>query len=467
MRLTRGNPYVAGAALLAFILAGIVAAASINLSFGLPLNLTLGWPPSQDYTLKAAFQDAAGLNKGANVVVAGNQIGQVTDVAVQGSQALVTMRIKRQYAPLHRGAVARIRYSTLLAEKYIELTPAAGTPTLASGAIIASDQTITPVDFDQFLSSLDPETRRQLQVLVQQLGGGVSGRRAAINDLLDQLAGLSVESLPTLALLQRRDPQLSSITSNLATASARLAQSHQQLGDLVAHAAVVNGTLAQNDTQLDSLLVHLASTSDDFDQTLQGNEGNLHQTVSRLDPFLVQLNDQLGTTIPYVQLSQQQLKDSFTYLTPYVNSAIAQQDASGNFLRQYVVIDLCYDSLNQTRSDPKSGCLVQAVSGVVNPAPNPPTPVRGGLPAPAPCATPTASPRPGLLPTPTASPCPAPSPSPSPCSPATPAPTKPTPSPSPTCQGSSGGGGGGGILPPLPPLPTLPPILKFLTGGGL
>src|SRR5260370_18753391 len=99
---------------------------------------------------------------------------------------------------MHGGPVAAIRYSPLLAQKYVELTPASGTPPLASGTVIPSEQTVTPVDFDQFLSSLDAKTRQQLQVLVQQLGGGVTGAQAAIPTLPHHLARLTQLAPPPL-----------------------------------------------------------------------------------------------------------------------------------------------------------------------------------------------------------------------------------------------------------------------------
>src|SRR5260370_42501180 len=109
---------------------------------------------------------------------------------------------------MHGGPVAAIRYSPLLAQKYVELTPASGTPPLASGTVIPSEQTVTPVDFAQFLSSLDAKTRQQLQVLVQQLGGAVTGAQAAIAPLADPLAGLSELSPPTLDTLRLPGPHL-------------------------------------------------------------------------------------------------------------------------------------------------------------------------------------------------------------------------------------------------------------------
>jgi phospholipid/cholesterol/gamma-HCH transport system substrate-binding protein len=359
MRLTKGNPYWAGVALVAVVLAVVAGAAGINLSAGLPFNLSLSWPPGHDYVLSAEFTDANGIVRGANVLIAGAQVGQVTGISIAGRESVVTMRISQRFGPLHRGTVAAIRYSTLLAQKYIELTPASGTPVLPSGTTIPSDQTVTPVDFDQMLSALDARTRQQLQVLVQQLGGGVSGQQAAISALLDHLAGLSEESPPALDTFRARDPQLSAILSDLTTVSARLAASRVQLGGLIQHTSAVTSTLARNDASLDGLLVHLASVSQDTSQTLHGNQANLRATVQTLDPFLAQLTPQAGTIAGDLSQGLPTLQDEIRYLIPEVVSAISGQDAGGNYLRQYVVINTCYDVISKTKTKPGQQCLAQ------------------------------------------------------------------------------------------------------------
>jgi phospholipid/cholesterol/gamma-HCH transport system substrate-binding protein len=487
MRLTKGNPYVAAVVLVTVVLAVIVAAVGINISAGLPFNLSLGWPPRQDYTLSAAFTDANGVYPGAEVVIAGAQVGQVTGINIEHDQAVVTMRISRQYEPLHRGTVAAIRYTTLLANKYIELTPAAGTAPLPSGATIPSDQTVTPVDFDQFLSSLDPKTRQQVQVLVQQLGGGVTGEQAAINGLLSNMAGLSEQSPPVLNVLQLRDPQLASIISNLETVAATLARSHQQLGQLVQNTALVTETLARNDARLDDLLVHLASVSQDTSQTLDGNQANLQTTIERLDPLLGQLNPQLTTTAGYLIQASPTLQAEINYLIPEVISAISQQDANGNYLRQFVVVDTCYDTLASTpttskKASPTGGCLVPVMTGLAGPASghhasshpahgkSNPAPGKTTTPS-AHCPSPTPLPTPSLpLPLPTPSlPLPLPTPSPTACPKPPPGCTVPTPAPSPTPSPTchSTGSGSGGPLPLPLPLPTPNPLgsLGNVLGG--
>ena len=469
MTLYRGNPMVAGVLAIAGIVALALVALGIGNSFGLPGNWHAGLPPTRDYTLRAAFDDANGLSRGAGVQIAGSPIGQVTDVVASGRQAVVGMRIDHRYAPLHRGTIARIRYSTLLAQKYVELSPAAGTPPLADGATISSDQTVTPVDFDQFLSTLDPQTRRQAQVLVQQLGGGVEGRGETVNLLLDQLSGLAGESRAGLGTLDAHDADLSSITANLATTSARLAESRQQLGDLVANTAAVAGTLSANDRSLDDLLVHLAATSRDVDQTLDGNEGNLHDTIATLDPLLSGLNSNLATTYPYLHGSQPEIHAAFDALIPSIGSAIAQRDAGGNYLRQYIVLDTCYDQRSGVKANPATGAGCIANVSLGGPAPPsdshaPPAPPPNTAPSPAagagrptPRPTPCPSPLVNLPPVPLPSPLPpVVCPTPLPCVPPSPSPApppRPSPSPSPTACTSITGVVGGvtqGLPVPLP-----------------
>ena len=459
MGLYRGNALRAGMVALAGVLIIVLLAVAINVSFGLPFNLSL-IPPGQDYSVKAAFTDANGVSRGADVVIAGHTVGQVTGVEVAGKQAMVTMRITSHYAPLHQFTTARIRYSTLLAQKYIEITPINGGAELQSGGTLHSDNTLSPVDFDQFLSALDPETRSRLQTLIQQAGGGLQGQQETINDLLAQLNGLSQESVAPLTTFHQHDQDIDAIVANLAIVSDRLAQSHQQLGDLVGSMSDVTGTLANNDRALASLLAHLGNVMGDFDATLAGNEQNFHTTVVTLDPLVTQLNGTLAIVYSDTQYSIAAINTNNRALQPELVSAVSQTDAAGDhMLRQYFVVNPACD---QVSAQPNPQCQTgvgQAPPTVVAPA-LPSLPSVPSLPLPKCLKTPT----PPKLPTPTLSPLPCPSVSPpavptAPCTPATPTPPKlPVPTPTPT------------VCPSLPglslPLGEVPDWLSLLLFGA-
>src|SRR5438270_3211573 len=418
MVLTSGRKaFRAGVALLAGIIAVIVLAAGINASFGVPGNLSLGFPPGFDYTLNAAFKDANGVAQGAPVVIAGNPVGQVTSVHVQGEVAVVTMRIDRQYSPMHTGTIARIRYGTLLAAKYIELSDVGhGGGTMDSGATLKTDQTVTPVDFDQMLSALDPKTRQELQVVIQQAGGGVDGRAAAINDLFSQLRPLSDQSVAPLQTFQKHDPDLDRIVANLAIVSQRLAQSHQQLGGFVQHTGEVTGTLDTRDQQLDGLLLHLGNTMQDFDQTLNGEEGNFHTSIVQFDPTERDTNSLVAIVNGYLHPNVGILEQGIGTLTNEIGSAINTSDANGSFLRQYLVNDQCYGSFQNSKScagtsAPAAPAGRTSASGSGNPCvvatpPPSPSPILPGLPLPSPSICPTPLPSPCAPGTPTPKPSP-------------------------------------------------------------
>jgi phospholipid/cholesterol/gamma-HCH transport system substrate-binding protein len=453
MSFYRGNPLKVGVASVAALVIVILLAITINASFGLPFNLSL-FPPGQDYSIKAAFTDANGVNRGADVVIAGHTVGQVTGVEVQGKLAVVSMRVSRRYAPFHQFTTARIRYSTLLAQKYVEITPVDGGRPIAGNGLISSDSTLSPVDFDQFLSALDPETRARLQGLIQQAGGGLEGQQQVINDVLSQLHGLSAESLAPLSTFHQHDPDLDRIVANLAIVSNRLAASHQQLGDLVSSASDVTGTLALNDRALAALITHLGNVMGDFNATLAGNEKNLHNTVVGLDPLLAQLNGTLGIVYTDLHGNLAQINTNTNVLTPESVSAVSQPgtDGQGNVLRQLFV-------LQPDCGTPGTTCQ----TGPATAQPSLVAPVLPSLPS-LPLCLPT--PSPPKLPTPSlpALPCPSisapPLPTPS-CLPPTPKPPKlPTPSPS-VCPSLPGLPG-----PTLPPLGVLPDWLGLLLGAG-
>lgn len=457
MSLYRKNPLRAGMFTLAGVLIVALLAVAINMSFGLPFNLSLV-PPGQDYSVKAAFTDANGVSRGADVVIAGHTVGQVTGVEVSGQRSLVTMRLSPNYAPLHQYSTARIRYSTLLAQKYIEITPINGGAEVPSGGSLRSDNTLSPVDFDQFLSALDPQTRARLQTLIQQTGGAVQGQQETINDLLSQLNGLSQESVAPLSTFHQHDPDLDRIVANLGVVSDRLAQSHQQLGDLVGSMSDVTGTLASNDQALAALITHLGNVMGDFDATLNGNEKNFHTTIVTLDPLLGQLNGTLAIVYADSQMAIGQINTNNRVLQPETLSAVQQSDGAGHhILREFLVL---YPACDQSAKN--SACqtgVAQAPSQ--SSAASPTLPSLPKLPLPTCLPTPT----PPKLPTPTLPPTPCPSISPPvspsvPCMPATPpAPKLPTPTPSvslcPSLPGVS-----------IPPLGTLPDWLTILLFGG-
>jgi virulence factor Mce-like protein len=137
------------------------------------------------YQLKAVFQNATNLRTSSPVRIAGVNVGTVTSVKTYKDQngtatgaALVTMSLNKNGLPIHSDATLKIRPKLFLEGNFfVQLQP--GSPSaqdLKSGSTIPVTQTSAPVQIDQVLSSLQSNTRQQLQVLLVGYGDAINGQ---------------------------------------------------------------------------------------------------------------------------------------------------------------------------------------------------------------------------------------------------------------------------------------------------
>jgi virulence factor Mce-like protein len=152
----------------------VVAAAVTYLGFA------RGLPFGHHHTIKAVFRTANGIRPGSPVRIAGVDVGKVTAVEhVAGGRpaALVSLRIDDHGLPLHRDAQAAVRPRIFLEGNFfVDLRPGSpSAPPLRDGDTIPINQTSGPVQLDQVLTALQTDTRRQLQVLLDQYSRGISG----------------------------------------------------------------------------------------------------------------------------------------------------------------------------------------------------------------------------------------------------------------------------------------------------
>src|SRR3954468_14338315 len=162
-----------------FLFAFALAATGIILAkqgFTLP-----DWVPlagSDRFELKAEFTTAQAVTpgQGQTVDIAGLKVGNITDVELHDGNALVTMEIDNQYAPLiHNDATALLRPRTGLQDMTIELDPGRHQGTVAEGATIPVGRTKPNVQPDQILATLDGDTQSYLKLLLQGAGRGLGG----------------------------------------------------------------------------------------------------------------------------------------------------------------------------------------------------------------------------------------------------------------------------------------------------
>ena len=260
------------------------------------------------YTVDVHFKNASQLVKGNLVQVGGTPAGSVEKIDLTpDGQAVVTIKVDDQYAPLKQGTKAAVRQASLsgIANRYVDLTlpspPRDGRELaeIEDGGVLTTDSTTTAVDLDQLFNVFDPATRDAVKDLFknsnQQYEGKQEQQRLAfkyLNPALSTSSRLFNEinaDTPTLerfivdsselvtALAERRD-DLSALIANLNSTFRALGNEREAL------AQAINGLPAFM-RQANTTFVDLRFALDDVDPLVDASK----PAVRELGPFLNEL----------------------------------------------------------------------------------------------------------------------------------------------------------------------------------
>jgi phospholipid/cholesterol/gamma-HCH transport system substrate-binding protein len=137
--------------------------------------------------ISAQFTTAQAVTPGQGqaVDVAGIQIGKVASVNLEDGHAVVGMEIEPKYMGLiHPDAHFLLRPKTGLNDMVVEVEPGKGDERVEDGHSFGLAQTEANVQLDQFLDSLDADTRQYIQLLVAGGAQGIGGRGVQLGNAL-------------------------------------------------------------------------------------------------------------------------------------------------------------------------------------------------------------------------------------------------------------------------------------------
>ena len=123
-----------------FVILGLLAMAYISIRLG-----QLPWAGGSSYNVTATFSTTGGLQRGAEVEIAGVRVGRVENIALEDYEAVVTLSIDSSIE-LQEDAIASIKTRGLIGEKYIRITPGGSDRLIAAGGRIREVE--TPLDFE-------------------------------------------------------------------------------------------------------------------------------------------------------------------------------------------------------------------------------------------------------------------------------------------------------------------------------
>ncbi|HCS57942.1 MAG TPA: MCE family protein [Gordonia polyisoprenivorans] len=231
-----------------------------------------------DSKYSAVFDDAALLNKGDDVRIAGVRVGQVTDVAVYDqNKAMVKFNINRSSLP--QGAQLYIRYRNLTGLRYLAVERGAGT----------SDATVAP----GFTFGTDPNVRdTHPAVNLTELFNG-------FKPLFRQLSATDVNNLADqiIKIFQGEEGSISTLISSTSSLTNSLADRDKVIGELITNLTSVLNTVNRNDANFKSLL-------DNTEQLVTGlaaQRGSVGSAIASVSNLTTVTASILSQTRPSIQ----------------------------------------------------------------------------------------------------------------------------------------------------------------------
>lgn len=166
-------------------------------------------------TVTAEFVSADGIYAGSQVRIVGVEVGIVEAVEPAGGVVRVTMSVEPgTQLPADVGAM--VMNPAVIADRFLELSPAyTGGPTFPADGVIPVERTRSPLDFDEFVSSLDTLSSA-FSPGAEELARGLDNGARALDGRGEALSR-SIRNLATVSALGGdRAEELDAIVGDLA-----------------------------------------------------------------------------------------------------------------------------------------------------------------------------------------------------------------------------------------------------------
>jgi phospholipid/cholesterol/gamma-HCH transport system substrate-binding protein len=215
------------------------------------------WVPfvgTSSFDIKADVASAQAVTpgQGQTVNIAGIKVGSIKSVDLENGDAVITMAIEPKYAPLVRSdASILLRPRTGLQDMTVELDPGSRSKSrIAEGATIPESSSLTQVQSDEILASLDGDTRGFLQLLLAGASKGLHGNEAKLSLDLRRLDPLAQNLARLNGALARRRANLARVIHDFGLLSKELADHDRQLADFVTSSNAVFKAFAAQQASL-------------------------------------------------------------------------------------------------------------------------------------------------------------------------------------------------------------------------
>jgi phospholipid/cholesterol/gamma-HCH transport system substrate-binding protein len=294
------------------------------------LTLPGGGAGGPSYHVTVELADALDLVPQSAVKVDDVTVGSVEGIELHGWTAQVRLRVQ-DHVHLPDNAVAELKQTSLLGEKYVALAPPTGTKPvgrLADGDVIPLSHSRRSTEIEEVLGALSLLLNgggvAQLKTIETELNAAMRGNESTVRDLLQRLDDV-VGSL---------DSQKSDIVraiDGIDALSARLADRRTDIATAIEDLPAGLKVLADQRKQLTTMLTSLSELGRVGSRVITASTDDTVANLKALQPVLAKLNE-AGSSLPA------SLELLLTY--PFPDQALAAMKGDYTNLHMTVELDL-------------------------------------------------------------------------------------------------------------------------------
>jgi phospholipid/cholesterol/gamma-HCH transport system substrate-binding protein len=285
------------------------------------------------YEVKVEFSDAQAVipGQGQSVRVAGVQVGKIGKVEPKNGVAVVSMDLDRKKIDdgelkILSDATAQLRPRTGLKDMFIELDPGVSGTEVKENGTLPVQNTEPDVDPDEFLSSLDADTRSYLQLLISGVGKGfANGGGNDLNAIFKQLGPTNRDLRRVTEAVASRKTELKRLIHNYGDLTNTLADRGNDVRRLVTASNSTLSAFAQENDNIAEAVARLPGALRQTQSTLSkvGTfSGVLRSSLESLRPAFRQLDNANREVLPFVReaepITRKQIRPFVQVARPYV-----------------------------------------------------------------------------------------------------------------------------------------------------
>jgi phospholipid/cholesterol/gamma-HCH transport system substrate-binding protein len=329
-------------AIVVLVVVGIVMMLGIFIQqkASLPSWVPLVGESFEHITAEFTSAQAVTPGQGQAVDIAGIQIGKVTSVDLEDGHAVVGMDIVPKYMQLiHSDATLLLRPKTNLNDMVVEVDPGSGKGQIEDGANIPLSRTEPNVNLDQFLATLDGDTRQYLQLLLAGGAQGIGGHGRRLSGALRRLQPFSHYIAKLNGAVAKRHVALAHVIHDFALLTTELGRHDSEIQRFVTSSDAALGNFAHQQQSIQDALR-------EFPATLQAGRAGLassnrFSTVARpalfgLIPQAQALTPAFAATERFFKQTTAPIRDQIRPFTRQIRPVLTHANEGSGALKKTV-----------------------------------------------------------------------------------------------------------------------------------